>query len=282
MTAPPATASQTVNGNYGFATSKINLYPPGNAKNPAPDHQLPLYAPLTDNGYPEQDLPANDYIVSVDIPNDPVDGKPMYKVTSEEDVNVFDGDSYLPQQNFPPTTPAAANDPAGPPDATPVPPSQPPSQQAGIISPCVGALHTVDVTDPAFLAGGGSPFEGLDRPSCADKLVTVRSGQATAPNFNLFTDVPLPTHFWGLTLNDLGPDARQAQRQLRRGAGPAVRPGRAVRLVRAGWSTPRTPTSTACTRRSSRRRTRTTARCRRVRARTCTASSATTPANPAH
>ncbi len=25
-----------------------------------------------------------------------------------------------------------------------------------------------------------------------------------APNFNLFTQVPLPTHFWGLTINDLG------------------------------------------------------------------------------
>ena len=60
------------------------------------------------------------------------------------------------------------------------------------------------VTDAAFLAGGGSPFEGQDRPFCTDKLVTVRTGQATAPNFNLFTDVPIPTHFWGLTLNDLG------------------------------------------------------------------------------
>ncbi|HEV7204220.1 MAG TPA: IPT/TIG domain-containing protein [Jatrophihabitans sp.] len=202
-----AGGSQTVNGNYGFATSKINLYAPGDPKNPAPNHDLALYANLGDNGYPEQDLPAEDYLVSVDIPNNPVGGKPMYKVTSEEDVNIFDGDSYLPQENFPPTTTAAANDPAGPggPDApSPTPPSQPPSQQAGIISPCAGALHTVKVTDQAFLDGGGSPFEGMPRPSCQDKLVTVRAGQATAPNFNLFTDVPLPSHFWGLTLNDLG------------------------------------------------------------------------------
>ena len=166
-TTDPTSAGQTVNGNYGFG-----------------------------------DLPAGDYIVSVDIPNDPVDGKPMYKVTREEDVNIFDGDTYLPQQNYPPATPADAADAAL---ATVAPvPHQPPSQQAGIISPCAGALHKVDVTNQAFLAGGGSPFEGQDRPSCADKLVTVRIGQATAPNFNLFTDVPLPTHFWGLTLNDLG------------------------------------------------------------------------------
>ncbi len=196
----PGNGSQTVNGNYGFATSKINLYPTTDRVN-NPDG-LALYAPLPAGT--EQTLAPLDYIVSVDIPDNPVGGSAMYKATSEEDVNVFDGNSYLPQQNYPPTTQAAATDPAGPPNATPLPPTQPPSQQAGIISPCVGALHTVHVTNAAFLDGGGSPFEGQDRPSCIDKLVTVRSGQATAPNFNLFTEVPLPTHFWGLTLNDLG------------------------------------------------------------------------------
>ncbi|MEO9240501.1 MAG: IPT/TIG domain-containing protein [Jatrophihabitantaceae bacterium] len=193
-------ASQTVNGNYGFATSNINLYPPTDTVH-NPDG-LALYAPLPTGV--TQDLRAQDYIVSVDIPTDPVDGKPMYKVTSEEDVNIFDGDSYLPQQNYPPATPAIANDPPGGDQPTATPPSQPPSQQAGIISPCVGVLHTVNITHQPFLDGGGSPFQGQDRPSCADKLVTVRAGQAVAPNFNLFTDVPLPTHFWGLTLNDLG------------------------------------------------------------------------------
>ncbi|TDU83304.1 SdrD B-like protein [Kribbella voronezhensis] len=192
--------SQTVNGNYGFATSKINLYPPTDTVH-NPDG-LAMYAPLPAGT--EQDLPARDYIVSVDIPNDPVDGKPMYQVTKEEDVNVFDGDTYLPQENYPPATPAAANDPAGPPDATPTPPTQPPSQQAGIVSPCAGPLHTVDVTNENFNAGGGSPYQGYERPSCADKLVGLRANQATAPNFSLFTDVPIPTHFWGLTLNDLG------------------------------------------------------------------------------
>ncbi len=160
-------AGQTVNGNYGFS-----------------------------------DLTPGDYIVSVDIPKDPVDGKPMYKATAEEDVNIFDGDTYLPQQNYPPDTPADASG-AGAATVAPVP-HQPPTQQAGIISPCAGPTHTVAVTNPAFIAGGGSPFEGQVKPSCVDKLVTVRDGQATAPNFNLFTDVPLPTHFWGLTLNDLG------------------------------------------------------------------------------
>ena len=199
-TTDPTSAGQTVNGNYGFGTSKLNLWPATDTvHNPG---GLALYAPLPAGE--EQDLRPADYIVSVDIPDNPVGGKPMYKATSEEDVNVFDGDTYLPQQNYPPATPDAADNAAPAPRATPLPPSQPPSQTGGIVSDCAGALHNVEVTNQAFLDGGGSPFEGLDRPSCADKLVTVRDSQATAPNFNLFTDVPLPTHFWGLTLNDLG------------------------------------------------------------------------------
>ncbi|HUX71693.1 MAG TPA: IPT/TIG domain-containing protein, partial [Cellulomonadaceae bacterium] len=199
-TTDPTSAGQTVNGNYGFATSKLNQWPATDTVH-NPDG-LALYAPLPAGQ--EQLLRPQDYIVSVEIPNDPVDGKPMYKVTREEDVNIFDGDTYLPQENYPPATPAAADAPAGPPAGTPTAPSQPPSQQAGIISACAGDLHKVTVTNAAFLAGGGSPFEGQDRPLCTDKLVTVRAGQATAPNFTLFTDVPIPTHFWGLTLNDLG------------------------------------------------------------------------------
>ena len=200
----PDDAGGTVNGNYGFGTSKLNLYPPGNRNNPAPDGSLPLYADLAANGYPEQDLRGGDYIIEVEIPDNPVGGGKMYKATAEEDLNVFDGDSYLPQENMSAITAAEAVDP--PPGVTPVPtePSQDPSQTGGIVSGCAGALHTVKLTNQNFIDAGGSPFDGLERPSCEAKLVTVRAGQATAPNFNLFTDVPLPTHFWGVTLNDLG------------------------------------------------------------------------------
>lgn len=207
--------STTVNGNYGFTDSTVNQYPRSDtAHNP---DGLAIGAPLPDGQ--TQPLAAADFIVGVDIPRTPVGDRPMYKVTSEEDVNVFDGNTYLPQENYPPTSQDAAGVPVGAPDRTPKPPSQPPSQQAGITSSCVGPLHTVHVRsvpvgDPAdpqpgvynpnFNDGGGTPFEGYDRPSCQDKLVTVRSGQTTAPNFNLFTDVPIPTHFWGLTINDLG------------------------------------------------------------------------------
>ena len=204
-TTVPNQASQTVNGNYAFTSSTVNIFAPGDPNNPAPDHGLALGADLSAAGYPDQSLPAADYIVAVELPQNPVgtvSTPSMYKVTSEADVNIFDGDSYLPQENFPPSAAQASNPGDG---ATPVPtPVQPPSQQAGIISPCAGTMRTVHVTNPAFVAGLGSPFEGQDKPSCQDKLVTIRTGQTTSPNFNLFTDVPIPTHFWGLTLNDLG------------------------------------------------------------------------------
>jgi hypothetical protein len=195
----PGAFGQSVNGNYAFSDSMLNLYAPGDSRNPAPAHDMPLYAALPDGV--TQPLVADDYLVSLEIPDNPVGGGPMYKVTKEEDVNIFNGDGYLPQENFPPTVAQAADQPA--PGDAPAPVTDP-SQGAGIVSECAGVNHVVNVTNPAFLAGGGSPFQGQSRPLCDAKLVEVRAGQTSAPNFNLFTDVPIPTHFWGLTINDLG------------------------------------------------------------------------------
>ena len=127
----------------------------------------------------------------------------MYEVTKEEDVNIFTGDTYLPQDNFPVSGDPTTN-PPDPGGGNTTPPEAPPSQGGGLgVSPCVGPNHLVDVTNPDFVAGGGSPYQGQQRPLCTDKLVTVRSQQSVAPNFTLFTPVPIPTHFWGLTINDL-------------------------------------------------------------------------------
>ena len=125
-------------------------------------------------------LPAGDYLVDVVIPNDDY-GRPQYQVTREEDINVFSGDSYVPQ--VPPPT-------------------------------CAGALHTVDVAglgadgpdavvNPTFLGEGGSPYEGQQRPLCTTKLVSLGSGRSIAPSFNLFTAVPLPGRWFGYIVDDL-------------------------------------------------------------------------------
>lgn len=170
----------TVDGNYGFGT----VFPDGLD----PITYDPLGAGL------EVNMPAGDYLVEVQIPNDAV-GRPLYKFTKEEDINIFNGDQFVPQ----------------------IPPPA-----------CVGPLHTVDVagvgtdnyapvvlpngiTVPAstpvdnqpFADGGGSVYEGMQRPSCEMKLVRVSNGRSIAPTFNVFTDVPIPGRFWGLIVDDL-------------------------------------------------------------------------------
>ena len=148
-------------------------------------------------------LPSGkDYLVKLEIPTEAdVYGsaavKPtaqLYKVTREEDINIANGDSFIPQ----------------------VPPP-----------PCAGPLHTVDVAgfgtdnypqvivngitvpastptdNPTFADIGGSVYEGQQKPLCDTKLVHLSDRKSIAPGFNLFTDVPLPGRFWGLTVDDL-------------------------------------------------------------------------------
>lgn len=128
-------------------------------------------------------IPPGDYLVEVEVPND-MFGRPMYQVVREEDINVFEGVSYRPQAT------------------TQVP------------SPCAGAQHLVDVEgvgsdgpnavhNPAFVAEGGSPYEGTYKPLCDTKLVTVSDGKSVAPSFLFFTEVPIPGRQWGLILDDL-------------------------------------------------------------------------------
>jgi hypothetical protein len=215
---PAGDNGQSVNGNYGFTTSKLNLYAPTTDSNGVTttvdatgtelidDYGQPLeqYAPLDGStlgqhySYPEQPLVPADYIVSVDIPQDKVLHKPLYQVTKEEDVNIFQGDQFAPQEDFPVADAAAGSTGGGVPGGAGL------TSGLGVVSECAGPQHTVHVTDPDFQDGGGSPFEGKPMPLCTDKLVDLKSGSTGATNFELFTEVPLATHFWGLTINDLG------------------------------------------------------------------------------
>ena len=126
-------------------------------------------------------IPTGDYLVEVVIPDDPILNRPLYQVTREEDLNIFDGDTFIPQV---------------------VPPA------------CAGPLHVVDVAgiapdglnavdNPGFAEAGGSRFEGEEMPLCNVKLVTVADRKGVAPIFNLWTPVPIPGRWRGYIIDDL-------------------------------------------------------------------------------
>ena len=124
-------------------------------------------------------------------------GKPLYKFTREEDINIGNGDEFVAPQVPPPA--------------------------------CAGALHTVDVAghrhrrlrpgrprrprrDRAASTPTDNPtlrrhrrlaVRGHAEAVCDTKLVPLANGKSIAPTFNVFTDVPLPGHFWGLLVDDL-------------------------------------------------------------------------------
>ena len=130
-------------------------------------------------------------------------GGPVYNVTKEEDINIANGDSYVPQvpppacagalhtvdlavrlrtDNYPATTVA---DPAGLSTATIAVPASSPAD------------------NPTFIDIGGTPYEGQAKPLCDTKLVTLQNGKSVVPMFNVFTDVPLPGRFFALNNDDL-------------------------------------------------------------------------------
>jgi hypothetical protein len=164
----------SVNGNYGFGDGCFV-----DVANRVPGEYDPDTGTCTSGTL--ETLPPGDYLVEVVSPDDLITGQPLYKVTREEDINVFNGDDYI----------------------TVVPPP-----------PCAGALHLVDVAgvgadgpdatdNPNFAAEGGSPFEGQMRPLCDVKLVRLQDSRSIAPTFNFFTDVPLPARFMGYIVDDL-------------------------------------------------------------------------------
>lgn len=159
----------SVDGNYGFSDGCLGT-----------GGMDPDTGACVDGADP-QVLPGGyDYLVEVVSPQD-TRGRDLYQFTREEDINIGNGDSVVPQ----------------------IPPPA-----------CAGPLHTVDVAgiapdgpdatdNPTFAELGGSPYEGMAKPLCSTKLVPLNNGKSVAPTFNVFTDVPLPTRFWGLIVDDL-------------------------------------------------------------------------------
>jgi hypothetical protein len=163
-----------------------------------------LWAGWDNYDFPNQALLPSDYMVALDIPKD-IFGKPLYKATAEESINVFNGDILFPAENFKVGSVTGWSDSLNHPasGAGDGNPGTPPSQGLGETPSCAGAKHVVHVTNEQFLANGGSPFEGQNRFGCDVLIAKVKTQKATAPTFFLYTDVPIPTHFWGITINDL-------------------------------------------------------------------------------
>ena len=70
--------------------------------------------------------------------------------------------------------------------------------------PCVGALHTVHVTNQDFIDARRQPVRWPGTVRCATPSSS-RSAtrKSIAPDFELFTDVPVPGKFWGLVNDNL-------------------------------------------------------------------------------
>jgi IPT/TIG domain len=201
----------SVNGNFGFGSITVD--------------------PATGGTISEQPLKPGDYLVEVEAPQD-ANGNPAYEIVKEEDINIFSGDQFVAPGETPFPVPTPNRTPP-----TPVVPAIPPF-------PCAGAQHTVhvvadsadaqfDLLDPAnpaktgvynpdMVDGGGSPYEGQQKPLCSTQLVTVRNGRSATPGFHFKTfsgfdttdpqnpvplpagaGVPLPGRIFGIVVDDL-------------------------------------------------------------------------------
>jgi hypothetical protein len=174
-----------------------------------------IHGPQTVDGNYTLGIPGpkglGDWLVKMNVPTDtvlpPVGGKnrPLYKTTTENDVGTYDGGQYVPQGAD--VSGLAWPAQAGPPNQMPTS-ANPYPENPGTYAPnpdpiCAGATFTVKVTNPNFLANGGSPFEGKTRNTCDVKLLHQAAGQAIAPNFHVWTDVPIATKFSGYIVDDV-------------------------------------------------------------------------------
>ena len=121
---------------------------------------------------------------------------------------------------------AAAGRQQGPGDGGPV------SQQPGIWYDCAGANHTVTRHRPGLPRRGRQPLRGPGPAALRRQAHLTRGNQTVAPNFNLFTDVPLPDALLGPDDQRPGHLARQDPGRLRRGRAAAERAHGHLRLVR--------------------------------------------------
>ena len=217
----------TVDGNFAL-TSLIK--PAALAAAPAGGAGLEqVYADSQNNPQASQALTSGDYVVEavnpVDTVNakqidDPTSGgyvppggttaKRLYRFTDETAVNVMSGDTYVPQDGF-----TSSGNPGGGSYSLATPTNKLRADHnslgAGTVAKCAGGMQALPentdaglgAVNPDFNAAGGTPFAGRKAPVCDAKLVTVAGGRSMNPGFFVYTDVPIPSKFYGLVNDDL-------------------------------------------------------------------------------
>jgi hypothetical protein len=187
----------TVDGNYGFGDACVD------GTLDASDPAAPRCLDQNGNDVPFTPLAADGYLVHIDLGSlADANGDPIYQVTKEEDINIGNGDSFVPQ--VPP--PACAGplhqvDVAGMgTDGYPAATITDPSGNGGTE---ISVAASTPVDNPTFVDIGGSPYEGTARPVCDTKLVELQNGKSIVPMFNVFTHVPLPGRFFAYNVDDL-------------------------------------------------------------------------------
>ena len=215
----------TVDGNYALTSlikaSTLSGAPTGGSALEA------LYADSQNNPDNSDPLVPGDYLVEVINPvddiNDATTTEPnvggyigadtqrrLYRFTDEQSINVFTGDTFVPQDGF---VPIAGSGGGSPTLTTPTSNIRVDTNSlgAGTVAKCAGGLQTllpntesgVGSVNPDLFAGGGNPYAEQQVPVCDTKLVRVEGGRSVNPAFFLYTDVPIPSKFYGLINDDL-------------------------------------------------------------------------------
>ncbi len=233
---PAAFAPSNIQRITEMLTADLNRPPTSGEVNAA------IYADAQNNPDVSVALVSHDYVVeavnpvdnvapNTDTTTDPTVGgyvgtasapvakaKHLYRFTDESAINVMSGDTYVPQDGY-----SASGDAGGPPYALTTPTSKiridRNSLGAGTVAKCAGASEPHKVPDntgntPQSDTGlgainkdlndaGGNPYAGQNTPVCDAKLVTVVGGRSMNPGFFIYTDVPIPSKFYGLVNDDL-------------------------------------------------------------------------------
>lgn len=158
------------------------------------------------------DLEPGLYVIQMEVPKDIRGHKDAYKVRSEHDVNAYESDLWVgvnPDGSIGPQCPSESEDCPLPVDGSePLPPNR-----QNFKMPCAGGIMTVKTKDgllvdnPSFSINGGSHANGTTVHYCDVKVIRVEANVNNRATFHLFTDVPIPSRWKGVVLDDRLPQA---------------------------------------------------------------------------